>query len=227
MCTLRVTDSNARPLVCGTEIQRPLYIRRLRRRGVEPNCMARVALPCLVLIHILLAVALVSMPPGPTRTRLQCPGCSKAFGSETGLRQHRAALGRKGGPAAGSCAFDTRLPIESGWSGRGQRAAGMVQNMSRAAARLAGLDSSSDSDGSNSAVQGGRGGQAPPVPIPPPADSDSDVPGPPDDPPSPAGGPAAPPVMPQVHRCIHIRTHTCKICAEYIQIHTDAGTYDK
>ena len=86
--------------------------------------MARVALPCLVLIHILLAVALVSMPPGPTRTRLQCPGCSKAFESETGLRQHRAALGRKGGPAAGSCMFDTRLPIKSGWSGRGQRAAG-------------------------------------------------------------------------------------------------------
>ena len=116
--------------------------------------MARVALPCLVLIHILLAVALVSMPPGPTRTRLQCPGCSKAFGSETGLRQHRAALGRKGGPAAGSCMFDSRLPIESGWSGRGQRAAGMVQNMSRAAARLAGLDSSSDSDGSNSEGRG-------------------------------------------------------------------------
>jgi hypothetical protein len=183
------------------------------------------------LIHILLAVALVSMPPGPTRTRLQCPSCSKAFALETGLRQHRTAFGRKGGSAAGSCMFDVRLPIESGWSGRGQRAAGMVQNMNRAAARLAGLDSSSDSDGSNSAGQGGSGGQ---VPIPPPADSDSDasvpVPGPPNDPPAPAGGPAAPPVMPQVHRtykCIHIRTHTCKICTEYIQIHTDTGTYDK
>ena len=180
--------------------------------------MARVALPCLVLIHILLAVALVSMPPGPTRTRLQCPSCSKAFASETGLRQHRAALGRKGGSAAGSCMFDVRLPIESGWSGRGQRAAGMVQNLNRAAARLAGLDASSDSDGSNSAGQGGSGGQ---VPFPQPAASDSDVsvPGPPNDPPAPAGGPAAPPVMPQVH------THTYTYMQDMCQIHTDTDRY--
>ncbi len=110
----------------------------------------------------------VSLPPGPTRTRLQCPSCSKAFGSETALRQHCAALGRKGagGPNA-RCMFDDRLPIESGWSCRGLRSAGMVQNMNRAAARLAGLDS--DLDGSNSAGRGGPGGQLSPVPpIPPP-----------------------------------------------------------
>ncbi len=150
--------------------------------------------------HPVLAVALVIMPPGPTRTRLQCPSCSKAFGSETALLQHRAALGRKGagGPNAG-CMFDDRLPIESGWSCRGLRAEGMVQNMNRAAARLAGLES--DSDCSNSTGRGGPGGQLPPVPIPPPAaaDSDSDMPGPPADPPAPAGGPAAQPAMPQVH----------------------------
>ena len=180
--------------------------------------MARVALQCLVLIHILLAVALVSMPPGPTRTRLQCPSCSKAFGSETALRQHRAALGRKGGPEAG-CMFDLRLPIESGWSGRGQRAAGMVQNMNRATARLAGLDSDSgwdsDSDGGHSAGNGGPGGQSPM----PPADSDSDhVPGPPADPLAPAGGPAAPPAMPQVHRIIYLSKNTYTYV--YIRIHT-------
>ncbi len=177
MYTCRVTGSNARPPVCATKILRPLYIRRLIRRGVEPNFMARVALQYLALIHILLAVALVSMPPGPTRTLLQCPSCFKAFGSETALRQHHAALGRKGvGVPNAGCMFDDRLPIESGWFCRGLRAAGMVQNMNRAAARLAGLDS--DSDGSNSAGRGGPGGQLTPVPIPPPAAAnlDSDVP---------------------------------------------------
>jgi hypothetical protein len=162
------------------------------------------------------------MPPRPAWTRLQCPSCSKAFGSETTLRQHSSALGRKGagGPNAG-CMFDDRLPIESGWPCRGLRAAGMVQNMNRAAARLVGLDS--DSDGSNSAGRGGPGVQLPPVPILPPAaaDSDLDVPGPPADPSAPAGGPAAPPAMPQVHRMIiYINTNTYTyvyIHARYVQ----------
>ena len=49
------------------------------------------------------------------------------------------------------CIWDDRLPIESGWAGRGQRPAGMSQNLNRvpASARfklaLAGLDSDSDS----------------------------------------------------------------------------------
>ena len=122
--------------------------------------MARVALQCLALIDILLAVALVSISPEPTRTRLQCPSesCSKAFGSETGFRQHRSALGRKGGPADAGYMFDVRLPIESGWSGHGQRAAGMVQNMNCAAARLEGLDLV-DSDGIKFAGRGRPGGQ--------------------------------------------------------------------
>jgi hypothetical protein len=153
--------------------------------------MARVALQCLVLIHTLELLALVSgMPPGPTRTRLQCPSCFRAFESETGLRQHHTALGRnlKGGS---QCITDNCLPFESDWSVRGQRPAGMTQNLKRAAARLQGL-TDSDSDGGLDRDPAGQGG----------AGSQSPVPGPPADgpaaPPAPADRPAAPPAMPQI-----------------------------
>ena len=161
-------------------------------RGVDRNFMARVALPCLLLIHTLELLAFVSgMPPGTTRTRLQCPSCFRAFGSETGLRQHRAALGRMGGS---QCIADIRPPIHSDWAGRGQRPAGTSSNLNRAAARLSGLmDSDSDSDGGLNRDPAGLGGPG----------SQSLVPGPPADgpaaPPAPADGPAAPPAMPQVH----------------------------
>ena len=156
------------------------------------------------------------MPPPPTRSqlerptrlRLQCPLCNRAFGSATSLRQHRAALvGRT------RCGSDVSHPMETGWSCRGPRAAGMAQDLRRAV-RLAGLtDSDSDSNGSLAGEHGGHGDPGGRSPDPQPAE--------------PAGGPAAPPpaadagpIMPQVPVCIGmyryvsvcIRMYLCFIC---------------
>ena len=153
---------------------------------------------------ILLVVAtLVSgMPPGPTRTqpRLQCPTCFKPFGSETALRQHRGALlanpARKNGQSA--CASDTRMPLMSGWSGQGQRAAGTAERLDRRV-RIQGYESESDSlgdrdgeGGARSPVHGGGGGTPSPPPVDRPAVPPADVP---------AGAEGE---APPVHTCIYM-----------------------
>jgi hypothetical protein len=136
--------------------------------------MARLALPRPTIL-LVLATLVSGMPPGPTRTqpRLQCPTCFKPFGSETALHQHRGALlsnpARKTGQSA--CAADQRIPLMSGWSGQGQRAAGTAQRLDRRV-RLQGYESDSDSPGDSdgeggalSPVQGGLGGSPSPPPL--------------------------------------------------------------
>ena len=180
--------------------------------------MARVALPCLVLLHTLGVLALVLDGMRPTRP--QCPTCHKVFKSETGLRQHRSAMARHGETP---CSADFRPPLVSSWSGRGARAAGMVQILNHAA-RLVGL-SDSDSDGGlggdGGMPDGGRSRDQSPVPAHP-ADGQAA-------PPIPAAVPvpAAPPAMPRVHTC----TYTCgyvhihSIHSHSTQIHADTHIY--
>ena len=78
---------------------------------------------------------------------------------ETALRQHRGALlanpARKNGQSA--CAADQRMPLMSGWSGQGQRAAGTAQRLDQRD-RLQ-LESDSDSPGDRD----GEGGAHSPV----------------------------------------------------------------
>jgi hypothetical protein len=174
------------------------------------------------------------MPSRPTRTRLQCPSCSKAFGSES-QRPHFCSTvqplgaGAPASPMPDACLTSACLSRVAGPACRrhGSEHEPCGCQTGRAGFRL------------DSAGQGGPGGQLPPLPIPPPAtaDSDSDVPWPPADPSAPAGGPAALPAMPQGHRMICFNTNTYKyiyIHAGYVQntyrygqIHTDAGIYDK
>ncbi len=101
--------------------------------------MARVALPCLVLIHTLELLALVSgLPPGPTRTRLQCPSYFRAFGSEAASAAPRRPW------------TDGRVPVHYGhppayrlWLGRPWPASGRdvfkLESCGRQAARPDGL----------------------------------------------------------------------------------------
>jgi hypothetical protein len=189
--------------------------------------MARVALACLLFVYTLglLAVWFDGMPPTrsqhelelerPTRLRLQCPMCNKAFKSTTALRQHRAALvGRS------RCGADVSDAMETGWSGRGPRAAGTAHDLSREQIRLAGLtDSDSESQGSLAGDHGGHMDRSP-EPLAPPA--------------QPAGVPdAGPPVAgpPQVCICMYQYVSVCirmymsvSVCIVE-EIHTDTYRY--
>ena len=149
--------------------------------------MARNAVAVAVLIYSVVLLSLVcGMPPTQTGSlspprarlalhggRLQCPFCLRDFKSERGLRQHRAALGRVGIVTTGTgCAFDTRPPIFSAWSGEGRGAAGRVRNLDEESAHLPGM-TDSESDGDERAVPNtdGLGGEpqdvdAPLLPVP-------------------------------------------------------------
>ncbi len=180
--------------------------------------MARVALACLLFVYTLglLAVWIDGMPPTrsqheverPTRLRLQCPMCNKAFKSTTGLRQHRAALvGRS------RCGADVSDAMETGWSGRGPRAAGTAHDLSREQIRLAGLtDSDSDSQDSLDSEHGGHvdtGDRSPePLPAHPAGAQPAGVPD--------AGPPFAGP--PQVCICMYLYVLACICMYRYVSV---------
>jgi hypothetical protein len=119
---------------------------------------------------------------------------------ETAETEHRRALlanpARKNGQSA--CAADQRMPLMSGWSGQGQRAAGTAQRLDWRV-RLH-LESDSDSPeyrdgegGAQSPVHRGRRGSPSPPPVDRPAVPPADV-----------LVPAADGGAPQVHTCIYM-----------------------
>jgi hypothetical protein len=92
--------------------------------------------------------------------------------AETALRQHRGALlanpARKNGQSA--CAADQRMPLMSGWSGQGQRAAETAQRLDWRVRLQLESDSDSPGDrdgegGAQSPVHRGRGGSPSPPPV--------------------------------------------------------------
>ena len=101
-----------------------------------------------VLFHSLLG--LVCAMPGPGAPgqrpgggpRLQCPSCLRPFRSARDVRIHKASMG-----PASLCGTDMRGPVTSGWSSRGPRAAGRVEDLSGRGFRLPGMsDTESDTD---------------------------------------------------------------------------------
>ena len=103
-----------------------------------------------LLLHALMGLV-SAMPHGPlapsqsgVRPRLQCPQCFRGFKSHSAFRQHRAQMLRFS-DGSGSCA-DHDQPHHMGWSGRGPRASGRVQDLGRPDGQLPGFtDSDSDS----------------------------------------------------------------------------------
>ena len=166
-----------------------------------------------LLLHALLGLVR-AMPNGPqspsqfgARPRLQCPQCFRGFKSHSAFRQHQAQMLRFS-DGSGSCA-DQEQPHHRGWSGRGPRASGRVQDLGRPEGRLTGFSDSDAESGRNDSPRrmdsddGGAGGaadhQGPAEPEQAPADA------------------ARPPSPPQVHSIHTIQTDTYKYTNRYIQ----------
>jgi len=116
------------------------------------SCHA-MAVAYVLLLHALLGLVR-AMPNGPqspsqfgARPRLQCPQCFRGFKSHSAFRQHQAQMLRFS-DGSGSCA-DKEQPYHRGWSGRGPRASGRVQDLGRPDGRLSGFTDSDSESGRN------------------------------------------------------------------------------